>query len=134
MRECEGDGKFEEVRRMAGDLGGVDPPALCNELKDGLLCILGVLDCSPLLNELELGVLRRGLFCSGGRPDDKERPSAKCLGGEVMGEDGGRAVAAAALSESRVRSSVGGSESTVPWLFVDSDIWLSLECSLIAVC
>ena len=119
---------------MAGDLGGVDPPALCNELKDGRLCILGVLDCSPLLNELELGVLRRGLFCSGGRADDKERPPAKCLGGEVMGEDGGRAVAAAALSESRVRSSVGGSESTVPWLFVDSDIWLSLECSLIAVC
>ena len=63
-RECEGDGKFEEVRRMAGDLGGVDVPALCKELKDGLLCIVGVFDRSLLLNELELGVRRRGLFCS----------------------------------------------------------------------
>ena len=62
-RECEGDARFEEVRRRAGDLGGVDPPALCNELNDGLLCMVGVFDCSPLLNELELGVLRRGLFC-----------------------------------------------------------------------
>lgn len=121
-RECEGDAKFEEVRRMAGDRGGVDPPALCNELRDGLLCIVGVFDGSLLLNELELGVLRRGLFCSWGRPDDKDSPSANCFRGEAMGEDGGRAVAAAAPSESRVGSSVGRSEGTVPWLFVDSDI------------
>ena len=115
---------------MAGDLGGVDPPALCNELKDGLLWIEGGFDCSLLLNELELGVLRRGLFCSWGRPDDKDIPSDTCLRGEVMGEDGGRAVAAAAPIESRVASS----ERRVPWLFVDSDIWLALECSLMAEC
>lgn len=99
---------------MAGDRGGVDPPALCKELKDGLLCIVGVFDGSLLLNELELGVLRRGLFCSGGRPGDKDNPSADCLSGKGMGEDGGRAVAAAAESESRVASSVGKSERTVP--------------------
>lgn len=102
--------KFDEVRRIAGDRGGVCPPALCSELSDGRLCIVGVVDRSLMLKELELGVLRRGLFCSCGGPCVKDNPSAGCLSGGTTGEDGGRAIAAAASSESRLESD----ESTVP--------------------
>ena len=102
--------KFDEVRRIAGDRGGVCPPALCSELSEGLLCIVGVVDRSLMVKELELGVLRRGLSRSCWGPCFDDNPSADCLSGGATGEDGGRAVAAAASSESRLESD----ESTVP--------------------
>lgn len=117
------DTKFDEVRRMAGDRGGVCPPALYSELYDGLLCIVGVFERSLLAMELEPGVLRRGLFCNCwalGAAD-----TVCCLTGEATGEDGGRAVAVAVPSESRLRPS----ESMLPWLFIDPKILPSLECS-----
>lgn len=117
VEEWEDGVKFDEVRRIAGDRGGVCPPALCSELRDGRLCIAGVVDRSLMLKELELGVLRRGLFCTCWGPCVEDKPSAACLNGEAAGEDGGRAVAAAAPSESRLES-VGNrplsDESTVP--------------------
>ena len=52
----------EEVRRKAGDRGGVTPPIPWREFKDVRLCSVGVIDRSFRPMELELGVLRRGLF------------------------------------------------------------------------
>lgn len=54
-----GDARFEDVRRNAGDRGGVPP---CRELNDARLCNVGVLERSDLPMDAELGVLRNGVF------------------------------------------------------------------------
>lgn len=75
--------------------------------------------------ELKLGVRRKGLFCGSWGPCVDEYPFL-CFDrrGEETGEDGGSAVAAAVLSDRRLRLS----ESRIPSLFVDFDMSEFAEC------
>lgn len=108
--------KYDDVRRMAGDRGGVAPPTPCNELRDVRLCNVGVEDRSLPPRELELGVLRRGVRAERVGMEGDAVPSCSWfIEGGTTGEDGGRAVAAAEESESRSILS----ESKLPSLFVD---------------
>lgn len=109
------DARCEEIRRIAGDRGGVTPPAPCSELSDVRECSDGVVERSLLPIELELGVLRSGGFVELFLPDGEALP---CLSGAIVwatGEEAGRAVAAAVDNESRFMLPVRAPAS----LFVD---------------
>jgi len=117
--------RLEEILWFLGVRGGVIPPTLCSELRDVRFCKVGVFVRSTLLIELELGVRRKGLFCGSWGPCVDEYPFL-CFGlsGDETGEDGGSAVAAAVLSDRRLRLS----ESVVPSLFVNFDMSESAKC------
>jgi hypothetical protein len=115
--------RLEKVLWVLGVRGGVMPPTLCSELRDVRFCKVGVFVRSTLPMELELGVRRKGLFCGSWGPCVDEYPFL-CLSGDETGEDGGSAVAAAVLSDRRLRLS----ESLVPSLFVDFDMSKFAEC------
>ena len=110
------DAKFEEVRRIIGDRVGVTAPTPCREFNDVRLCNVGVIERSMLPIELELGALRRGDFVGRFNPEVAGVPCPFGLAILwVTGEEDGRAVAAAADSESRFMFPA----STPPSLFVD---------------
>jgi len=54
--------RWEEVRRNAGDRGGVPPPAPCKELREVRLRSVGVVERSLPPREPKLGARRRGVF------------------------------------------------------------------------
>lgn len=66
--------KWEEVRRKAGDRGGVPPPVPCKELKEVRLRSVGVVDRSLPPREPELGARRRGAFVDAFELEGEELP------------------------------------------------------------
>lgn len=52
----------DEVLRIAGDLGGVTPPAPCRELKDARLCKVEVEEGSLPPRDPELGDLLKAIL------------------------------------------------------------------------
>lgn len=114
--------RIEEARRKEGDRGGVAPPTLFKELRDVLFSKVGVVDRALLAMELELGVRRRGLLGICIRPyGEGAACNVACPLVCVINGEAGRAVSAAAASESRLTLS----ESDVSLLFVDWGMFVS---------
>lgn len=114
--------KYDEVRRIAGDRGGVALPPPCRELSELRLCRVGVVDRSTLLIEVELGALRRGVLTAFFDPGEGDAlplvPETVVVW--TIGDEGGRGVSIAVDNESRCMLSA----SVPPSLFIDIDMVL----------
>ena len=119
------DEKYEEVRRTAGDRGGVALPLLCKEVNDARLLRVGVVERSVFPMELELGALRSGDFAETLRAVEEILLAFGLLADIATGEEGGRGVSTAVERESRSMLS----DSAAPSLFIVQDLDLSSDGS-----
>lgn len=116
------DERYDEVRRIAGDRGGVMPPVLCKEFREVRLCRVGVVDRWMLPIELELGALRMGVLTERFLPGEGEEFSLllEFVIRWATGEEGGRGVSIAVDKESCFMLFA----SVAPSIFVDGGMVL----------
>ena len=121
------DARFEEVRRNAGDLGGVASRIFCIELSDVFLCSVGVVDRTWIGLELELDVLRIALLAGwvvlpGKEYSSKESASREYR--EEIGEEADKGVAEAAEIETlSVDMDMEGEVACVECSGADTELW-----------
>lgn len=108
--------RWEEVRRKAGERGGVPPPVPCKELREARLRSVGVVERSLPPGEPEPGALRKGSFVDVFELEGVEVPwrSGLAIGG-TTGDEGRSAVAAAVDRDMRFMLC----RREAPSLFVD---------------
>ena len=121
--------RWEEARRVVGDLGGVLVLRLFIELNEALFCSVGVVFLS-WLKELELGVLFNSLGANLALFGERVSPAFDLSWFPFAGEEDGRAVPTAICRENCLTSFV----TVAPSLFTGSEcsIEQSLELFLFA--